>query len=221
MKLYLPFNGKVKLTSPFGYRNLNGTGEFHGGVDLVGMDDTRVIAPCDGVVGSSAIVTNKSDLTWQWGNYIRLDTDDGKQIFMCHLASRAVERGERVKRGQTLGIMGNTGYSFGAHTHFEVRIGGAAVDPTRYLGIANVGGIYENEAPENIDEIPEKEAVTVDNIKKGRSIPAEWAKDAVEWMTENELMYGDENGNLMLDEPVTREQMCVFLYRLNEKTAGK
>lgn len=44
--------------------------------------------------------------------------------------------------------------------------------------------------------------------------PEEWAKEAVEWAVKNEILCGDGNGNLQLKEPCTREQMCVFLYRL-------
>lgn len=165
MKIYLPFNGNVKLTSPFGNRILNGTADYHKGVDLVGVDDNRVIAPCDGVIGSSAIVPQSSgDLTWQWGNYVRLDTSDGLHIFMCHMASRNVVAGQKVKRGDPLGVMGNTGYSFGAHTHFEIRNSlGVSINPCPLLGISNREGVYKNKpmtADEAIHEIAEKGVIS-------------------------------------------------------------
>lgn len=47
--------------------------------------------------------------------------------------------------------------------------------------------------------------------------PSEWAEEAVAWATENGIMYGDENGDLKLHDPVTREQCIVFLHRLYEK----
>lgn len=49
------------------------------------------------------------------------------------------------------------------------------------------------------------------------NVPAEWAEEAVAWATENGIMYGDENGDLKLHDPVTREQCIVFLHRLYEK----
>lgn len=146
MKMNLPYNsGKVTLTSHFGWRTLNGQRDYHKGVDLSGTDKT-LVAPCDGVIGSSTIITDKSNLTWQWGNYIRIDTPDGLKIFMCHMAARKVKVGQKVKAGDVVGIEGNTGYSFGSHCHFEVRKNGESVDPTPYLGISNEWGQYDIKA---------------------------------------------------------------------------
>lgn len=146
MKMNLPYqSGKVTLTSHFGWRTLNGQRDYHKGVDLSGTDKT-LVAPCDGVIGSSTIITDKSNLTWQWGNYIRIDTPDGLKIFMCHMAARKVKVGQKVKAGDVVGIEGNTGYSFGSHCHFEVRKNGESVDPTPYLGIPNEWGQYDIKA---------------------------------------------------------------------------
>ncbi len=158
------FKGKYKITSPYGNRILNGKTEFHKGIDLVGLDDKTVYAPCDGVIGASTIVTSKSNKTWEWGNYIRLDTADGKySVFMCHLASRAVAKGQKVTKGQKLGVMGNTGYSFGAHTHFEVRKKGTstAVNPSDVFGIPSKVGTYNSEI---VSETPQKELQTGNDI---------------------------------------------------------
>lgn len=144
------FKGKFRVTSLYGNRTLNGNTSPHNGIDLVALEDTTIYAPCDGVIGESTIVTNKSDRTWEWGNYVRLDTTDGHSIYMCHMASRTVSKGQRVKKGDKLGVMGYTGYcipsnSNGAHTHLEVRKYGsnAAINPSSYLGIPNIVGIYE------------------------------------------------------------------------------
>lgn len=146
MKMNLPYqSGKVTLTSHFGWRTLNGSRDYHKGVDLSGTEKT-LVAPCDGVIGSSTIITDKSNLTWQWGNYIRIDTADGLKIFMCHMAQRKVKVGQKVKAGDVVGIEGNTGYSFGSHCHFEVRKNGESVDPTPYLGIPNEWGQYDVKA---------------------------------------------------------------------------
>lgn len=146
MKMNLPYqSGKVTLTSHFGWRTLNGSRDYHKGVDLSGTEKT-LVAPCDGVIGSSTIITDKSNLTWQWGNYIRIDTADGLKIFMCHMAARKVKVGQKVKAGDVVGIEGNTGYSFGSHCHFEVRKNGESVDPTPYLGIPNEWGQYDIKA---------------------------------------------------------------------------
>ena len=139
------FKGKFKVTSPYGQRTLNGSVDNHTGIDIVGVEDKNVYAPCDGTIGSSTIITDKSNATWQWGNYVRLDTEDNHSIYLCHLASRSVKVGQKVKKGDKLGVMGNTGYSFGAHTHFEVRKYGTStvVNPSTYSGIPNKEGTYE------------------------------------------------------------------------------
>ena len=148
----LPYrSGSVTLTSRFGWRTLNGKQDYHKGVDLCGTDKT-LVSPCDGVVKSSTIITDKSNTTWEWGNYIRIDRADGLQVFMCHMASRNVTVGQTVKAGDIVGIEGNTGYSFGSHCHFEVRKNGVSVDPTPYLGIANAAGTYEIKAKASLDE---------------------------------------------------------------------
>lgn len=142
----LPYeSGKVELTSKFGWRTLNGAANNHKGIDLVGRTTKTVVAPCDGVVGQSAIFDKATDKTgtWEWGNYVRIDTPDGLKIYLCHLAERKVKAGDRVKVGDVIGIEGNTGYSFGSHLHFEVRKNGVSVNPCTYLGIPNAWGIHE------------------------------------------------------------------------------
>ena len=156
------FKGKYKITSPYGNRVLNDKTEFHKGVDLVGIDDKTVYAPCDGIIGTSTRVYVGA--TAEWGNYIRLDSADGKySIFMCHLKSRAVVKGQKVAKGQKLGVMGSTGKSTGAHTHFEVRKKGTstAVNPSDVFGIPNKVGTYNSEvAPET----PQKELQTGNDL---------------------------------------------------------
>lgn len=138
-----PFeSNKYRLTSPFGQRVLNGSADYHNGVDLVGVGSTSVCSVCDGTVLVSQIITDKSNLTWQWGNYVAVQAGDGTVHYYCHLASRAVKKGDKVKKGQRIGIMGNTGYSFGAHLHFEVRRNNKAINAAEYLGIPNKAGQY-------------------------------------------------------------------------------
>lgn len=141
----LPYqNGACRVSSPYGNRILNGSPDFHRGIDLVGLDgDRTIVAPCDGMIRTSAMIPKESgDKTWEWGNYIRLDTDDGYCIYFCHLAERKVGTGQRVRAGDVIGTQGNTGYSFGEHLHFEIRKNGAAVNPAPLLGIQNAVGVY-------------------------------------------------------------------------------
>lgn len=141
----IPFDcNQVKVTSAFGYRRLGTEMENHRGYDLVGIGSSDVVAAVGGKVAVSRIITDKSNLTWQWGNYVCIQTEDGQYHYYCHLASRAVQKGETVKAGQKIGVMGNTGYSFGAHLHFECRKQNKAFCPEEVLGIPNAVGTYEN-----------------------------------------------------------------------------
>jgi murein DD-endopeptidase MepM/ murein hydrolase activator NlpD len=138
-----PFEShNYRVTSPYGNRTLNGNADWHGGIDLVGVGTTAVCSVGDGTVLASQIITDKSNLTWQWGNYVAVLMNDGAVIYYCHLASRAVKKGDKIKKGQRIGIMGNTGYSFGAHLHFEVRRNNKAINAAEYLGIPNKTGQY-------------------------------------------------------------------------------
>ena len=136
----LIFQGRNRVTS--GYRLPDRPN--HNGLDIVGDDSHDVLCPVSGTVKSSTIITDKSNSTWEWGNYVRVDDAQGNRLFFCHLASRAVSVGQKVNPGDRLGVMGNTGYSFGAHTHFEVRKsdGKTTLDPAAYLGIPNAKGSY-------------------------------------------------------------------------------
>lgn len=235
-KLYLPFDGRVYLSSPFGWRNLNGVRDYHKGVDLVGQDDITVRAPCDGVIGQSTMIPqyltdadgneyiNPND-TWQWGNYVRLDTPDGLYIFMCHMRERLVSAGQKVTRGQALGIMGNTGYSFGSHCHFEVRRSdGTSINPAPYLGIPNTVGEYSKietdtkTEDEDMDATKFKEMWIEMRKELQDNDAGQWSEEARAWAVSSSLIAG--NGTEIRGEPnymwadlLTREQLVTVLYR--------
>lgn len=144
MKLMLPYKtGTVQVTSPYGMRTLDGVTAMHKGVDLVGSDKT-IVSPCDGKIGWAGEYNDKDrgGHTWEWGNYIRIETESGYKIYLCHMATVAVKVGQAVKAGDVLGREGSTGKSTGSHCHFEVRYSGKSMDPTPYLGIANRVGTY-------------------------------------------------------------------------------
>ena len=143
------FKGRNRVTSGF---RLAARPE-HNGIDLVGDDDKTVHAVAGGTVGFAGIVPKSAGgLTWQWGYYVRIDGNDGRKYYYCHLAagSLLVRVGQRVQAGTALGTMGNTGYSFGAHTHFEVRNAyGTPVDPASYAGVRNAVGTYTDTESED------------------------------------------------------------------------
>jgi murein DD-endopeptidase MepM/ murein hydrolase activator NlpD len=115
-----PINGQ--FTSPFGQR----WGRLHAGIDLAAPTGTPIRAAASGQVILMAP-------TGGYGNYTCIN--HGKSISTCyaHQSRFGTSRGASVKQGEVMGYVGNTGHSFGAHLHFEVRINGKPVDPMEYL----------------------------------------------------------------------------------------
>lgn len=135
------FKGKFKVTSPRGYRTLNGKREYHKGIDLVGVDDKTVYSICDGTV-RTAYQANGA------GYYIVVTMADGRRVFYMHLKANSykVKTGDKVVKGQALGVMGSTGASTGAHTHLELRPKGTtsdSLDICEFTGLTNKVGTYE------------------------------------------------------------------------------
>ncbi len=122
--------GKNRITQ--GFKN------SHLGVDLGREHITGepVIAHSDGKVTlcQTGHKNNKGSTgTASYGNCVRIDHGNGWATLYAHLATVKVKNGERVKCGQEIGTMGNTGNSYGIHLHFEVRQDGKRIDPTPYL----------------------------------------------------------------------------------------
>lgn len=201
-ELFLPYAGRVRVSSPYGWRILGGEYSMHYGIDLVGEESKTLLAPCDGTVAVSTMLDRATDPTdtWQWGNYVRIDRANGMRVYLCHMAERLVSAGQTVKRGDRIGIEGNTGYSFGNHCHLEVRVGGAAVDPTPYLGIQNAAGLIV------------QNAASSSGVPGDGNTPHEWAADAVEWAVRSGILQGDGT-SYRLNDPITREEECVMLWR--------
>ncbi|MFC4810107.1 peptidoglycan DD-metalloendopeptidase family protein [Paenibacillus sp. GCM10023250] len=109
-----------RLTSYFGMR----WGAMHRGVDMVG--NHNIMAADNGVV---SFVGTRPGL----GNCIIIDHKNGYETWYGHLSKILVKKGETVSQGSKIGIMGNTGHSFGTHLHFEVHKNGELQNPLKYL----------------------------------------------------------------------------------------
>lgn len=173
----LPYeSGNVRVTSPYGNRVLGGVTEFHGGVDLVGTGDKTVVAVAAVRVGASQRVFTGA--TAEWGNYVRIDTDDGRKLYYCHLSRRLVSVGQRVNIGDHIGVEGSTGKSTGSHLHFEVRDGeNAKINAADYLGIENeVGTIVQTDFAAEVARKCGLGADFVAHINRYRFAAAAWRK---------------------------------------------
>jgi murein DD-endopeptidase MepM/ murein hydrolase activator NlpD len=120
--LIWPVNGPI--VSGFGWRF--GGAEFHGGVDIAVPAGTPIRAAAAGTVAIAGWVGG-------YGNYTCIDHSGGLSTCYGHQESIAVSTGQQVSQGQVIGYSDCTGHCFGPHVHFEVRVGGKAVDPMGYL----------------------------------------------------------------------------------------
>lgn len=142
--------GKYKISSPFGPRVIFGKKEMHPGVDFVPLEDQNIYNVADGTVYYSTWFSSAPDN--EMGNVVCVKCDDGKYRRYQHLASRAVKAGQRIKAGDKIGVVGNTGKSTGIHCHYQVYTtrtspSGSAVNAADDLGISNVVGIYNGATP--------------------------------------------------------------------------
>jgi len=116
------------ISSGFGWRKSPFTGlrEFHQGLDISSKRGTPIIAPADGKV----ISTGKA---LHIGNFIKIKHNDMFTTLYGHLLQFKVEKGQKVKRGDTIGLMGNTGMSTGYHLHYEVRKDNVSINPRNHI----------------------------------------------------------------------------------------
>lgn len=121
-----PTSGKI--TSGFGYRRspFGSSREFHSGLDIGASRGTQVYATATGVV-------RMANYNGGYGNVIFVDHGYGFSSVYAHLSKINVKVGQQVTKGQLIGLVGSTGASTGPHLHYEVRVNGVAVNPTKYL----------------------------------------------------------------------------------------
>jgi len=116
------------ISSGFGYRRSPFTGrrEFHRGLDIAAQKGTPIFATADGVV---TFAGNKGLM----GKMIVIDHGYGMVTRYGHIYKLKKKRGDKVKRGDIIGLLGSTGRSTGPHVHYEVRLNGVPVNPQKYI----------------------------------------------------------------------------------------
>lgn len=98
----------------------------HEGIDVVAPAGTPIEAPAAGIVTSAGWSTG-------YGNTITIDHGFGLVTRYAHASRLLVRAGQRVKRGERIALVGNTGLATGPHLHYEVHVNGKPVDPLRYV----------------------------------------------------------------------------------------
>ena len=116
------------ITSKFGYRISPFTGrrDFHSGLDIANKSGTKLVATANGKISYAGQKT-------YIGNLILIDHGFGMVTKYGHLKKILVKQGQKVKRGDVIGLIGNSGQSTGPHVHYEVSINGTPVNPLKYI----------------------------------------------------------------------------------------
>lgn len=122
----MPCSGDI--SSPFGERvhPINGEGSFHNGIDIAANAGTEVRAIDDGTV-------EKSTYNQYSGNFIIISHTGGYTSSYAHLAESRVTAGQKIKKGDIIGLVGSTGAATGPHLHMEIRNDGTPVNPMELI----------------------------------------------------------------------------------------
>lgn len=117
-----PVNGGY-ISSSFGER----WGSFHSGIDIAGTSNRVIKAADNGIVVQAG---------WNggYGYSVTIDHGNGIRTLYAHMSSISVSNGSAIAQGQQVGVMGNTGNSYGVHLHFEVFVNGVNKNPINYVG---------------------------------------------------------------------------------------
>jgi murein DD-endopeptidase MepM/ murein hydrolase activator NlpD len=117
----LPLDDYV-FTSPYGVR----WGKLHAGIDLAAPEGTPYKAIHTGTV-------TKAGYNGGYGYAITIQNEDGTEVIYAHSRRLLVRAGDKVKAGQVIGEVGNTGASYGTHLHLEIHQSGKPTDPIPFL----------------------------------------------------------------------------------------
>ena len=123
-----PTQDEGYVSSSYGHRASPFTGrrQMHTGIDIAAPRGTSILAAADGVVTFSGRMAG-------YGRVIVVTHGFGFKTFYGHNQKNKVRKGERVKRGQVIGTVGNSGYSTGSHLHYEVLVKDRTINPLKYI----------------------------------------------------------------------------------------
>lgn len=116
------------ITSYYGPRISPTSGQLrmHEGLDIGAIPGVRIVAPADGIVTFSGMKAG-------FGNFVQIDHGYGVETIYAHAKSLVATKGQRIRRGDAIATVGNTGYSTGPHLHYEIRVNGTPVDPLYFI----------------------------------------------------------------------------------------
>lgn len=211
-----PVAPKCRMTSKFGWRDIGRGKEWHQGVDLAGATaglKVPVYASADGVVKKAGALSS-------YGNRVLITHTIGGKTWetnYAHLDKIIVKEGQRVKQGEQIGIMGNTGGSFGVHLHFEIHNGlyaagqPNAVDPMKYITLESyVAPKKETKPAENMKPLEKDEDIMKFSMDTTKNTVRDFLKQSVDkgyfskdWLTKFDngtMTNGDYQGLVLIAE---------------------
>jgi len=117
-----------RMASGFGYRTdpIYKTTKFHAGMDFAASVGTEIYATGDGVIVKAGADDSG------YGNHVKVNHGYGYMTLYGHMSKIKVRMGQKVKRGDVIGYVGNTGKSVGPHLHYEVHKNGEAINPVNF-----------------------------------------------------------------------------------------
>lgn len=145
MPLGKPLEGRV--SSRFGTRNdpLNKKKSIHEGVDIRAKRGEKIHSTADGVV-------TKAFKNGGYGNYVEIDHGNGYRTVYAHMQKYLVKKGQSIKRGQVIGLVGSTGRSTGPHLHYEIRLHKKPVSPDKFMQVADLAHTIPTPGPGNVQK---------------------------------------------------------------------
>ena len=124
-----PVIGLHSISRSYGYASSAYASGYHTGIDITGGG-----AYGRTIVAADAGTVVQAGWNGSYGYCITIQHSGGLRTLYAHCSSVGVYVGQYVYQGQAIGRVGNSGYSFGAHLHFEVHVNGRKVNPNPYLG---------------------------------------------------------------------------------------
>jgi len=116
------------ITTKFGVPGSDWIGGFHMGLDIGAPAGSPIVAAADGLV-----VYAERDHLHGYGNYVLIDHGHGYATLYAHMSQIVARAGDDPHQGDLIGYVGDTGFAFGPHLHFEVRLNEQKIDPEPFL----------------------------------------------------------------------------------------
>ena len=188
---------------PVDYINI--TGDYtnnHQAIDLGwwGTDSNKPIYS----VNSGKVISLRNDYKTNdtsgnsYGNYIKIKNDDGSESTYAHLkyGSILVNVGDKVYYHEHLATMGDTGYAFGPHLHYEHRINGIKVNPFKYIYKYEFQDLYQNKYASNVLNKPEDPIIDYKEIKECSELLLKVVKNTINGIYGNGVTRKDNLGDI-------------------------